>query len=186
MEYMLIPLAALLGYCLFSKKRHRVMTPAQDAVLQKALASQDPTKLRRAASVFGAEGFPTAAQQLAARAQVPTLPWSTQAARTNVFQQALASAIPADVRAVANAFQNAGLTSAATFLNQQADGLARTLGIPPVAVPVSPVLATTPSTPAAQTAPPVEESSEPEHIVPEPTEPEIEAADAIEPPRAGM
>jgi hypothetical protein len=134
MPFVLIPLAALLGYCLFCKKGNRHMTPAYDRVYQKALASTNPEGIAKAASVFGAEGFGAEAQVLKNRAKVPSLSWSTHNQRTAIFRNALESQNPQEVQSVAKAFSQAGLQSTATFLMQHAEGLERALGLRPILV----------------------------------------------------
>jgi hypothetical protein len=133
----LIP--AGIAFWIWRSSRKREMTSTQKAVLDKALASQNPEAIQKVAVAFGREGHDEAMRRLKLRAGLTLREPAEVMLHCEAFRNALAEptgrGTTVATREVALKLKRRGLTECGKFLEDYARGVERCRSIAPVYVP---------------------------------------------------
>jgi hypothetical protein len=133
----LIP--AGIAFWIWKSSRKREMSSSQKAVLDKALASQNPDAIAKVAVAFGREGHGEAMRRLKLRAGLALREPAEVMLHCEAFRNALAEptgrGTTMATREVALKLKRRGLTECGKFLEDYARGVERCRSIAPVYVP---------------------------------------------------
>lgn len=133
----LIPVG--IAYLVWRSSRKKEMSSSQKAVLDKALASQNPDAIAKVAVAFGREGHSEAMRRLKLRAGLTLREPAEVMLHCEAFRNALAEptgrGTTVATRAVALQLKRRGMTECGKFLEQYAKGVERCRSIAPVYVP---------------------------------------------------
>lgn len=134
---LIIPLG--IGYLVWRSSRKKEMSTSQSAVLQKALASQNPQAIQKVAVAFGREGHSEAMRRLKLRAGLALREPAEVMLHCEAFRNALAEptgrGTTVATRAVALQLKRRGMTECGKFLEDYARGVERCRSIAPVYTP---------------------------------------------------